>query len=74
VELRGLGKRGVLQPTDLALRPGEIVGLAGLLGSGPHRAGATAVRLQRRTRASCACRAKSARVDTPAEAVAWAWR
>jgi len=34
LELRGLGRRGSLQPIDLELREGEILGLAGLLGSG----------------------------------------
>jgi simple sugar transport system ATP-binding protein len=33
-ELRGLGRKGTLQPTDLALRAGEVMGLAGLLGAG----------------------------------------
>ena len=34
LEARSLGKRGSIQPFDLELRRGEVVGLAGLLGSG----------------------------------------
>jgi simple sugar transport system ATP-binding protein len=34
VELRGLGCKGVMQPTDLSLHAGEVLGLGGLLGSG----------------------------------------
>lgn len=34
VELRGVGRRGMLQPLDLDVQPGQILGLAGLLGSG----------------------------------------
>jgi len=34
VEMRGLALRGHMQPTDLDLRPGEVLGLGGLLGSG----------------------------------------
>jgi galactofuranose transport system ATP-binding protein len=34
LETRGLGKKGSIHPLDLDIRPGEVVGLAGLLGSG----------------------------------------
>jgi simple sugar transport system ATP-binding protein len=30
VELRGLAQRGCMQPTDLSLRAGEVLGLGGL--------------------------------------------
>ncbi|WP_420849406.1 sugar ABC transporter ATP-binding protein [Paraburkholderia bryophila] len=34
IELHGVGRRGTLQPIDLDLQRGQILGLAGLLGSG----------------------------------------
>ena len=34
VEAKGLGRKGSLEPVDLELNAGEVVGIAGLLGSG----------------------------------------
>jgi monosaccharide-transporting ATPase len=34
LKARGLGRKGMIQPFDLDLVPGEVLGLAGLLGSG----------------------------------------
>lgn len=70
VELRGLGSKGVLQATDLSLRAGEIVGLAGLLGSGRTELARLLFGLERADHGEVRVRGAAARVERPAQAVA----
>ena len=70
VELRGLGSKGVLQPTDLALRRGEIVGLAGLLGSGRTELAQLLFGLRRADQGELRVEGTLQRVARPAQAVA----
>jgi simple sugar transport system ATP-binding protein len=69
-ELQGLGLRGLLQPTDLALRRGEVVGLAGLLGSGRTELASLVFGLCAPDAGSLHVDGKACEVPTPAAAVA----
>ncbi|NML45083.1 sugar ABC transporter ATP-binding protein [Ramlibacter sp. G-1-2-2] len=69
VELRGLGSKGVVQPTDLQLRAGEIVGLAGLLGSGRTELARLMFGLERADQGELRVRGATTKVERPAEAV-----
>src|SRR4029077_17829014 len=39
LEAKGLGRKGFIHPLDLEIRPGEVLGLAGVLGSGRAETG-----------------------------------
>ncbi len=64
------GKRGMIAPFDLALRPGEVVGIAGLLGSGRTETACLMFGIERPD--SGEMRIDGARVDlhSPQEAIA----
>jgi simple sugar transport system ATP-binding protein len=70
LELRGLGSKATVQPTDLRLAAGEIVGLAGLLGSGRTELARLLFGLERADAGELHVDGAAARVQRPADAVA----
>ncbi|WP_284615034.1 sugar ABC transporter ATP-binding protein [Aquabacterium humicola] len=70
VEARGLARRGALQPADLQLRPGEVLGLAGLLGSGRTELARLLFGMDRPDRGELRVDGRAVRLEHPAQAVA----
>jgi len=68
-ELRGLGCKGLMQPTDLALRPGEVLGLAGLLGSGRTELAQLIFGLRQSDQGELRVEGQARRVGCPSDAV-----
>jgi monosaccharide-transporting ATPase len=68
-EVRGLGRKGLLQPTDLALRPGEVLGLAGLLGSGRTELAQLMFGLKQADQGELRVAGRPQRVTCPSDAV-----
>jgi galactofuranose transport system ATP-binding protein len=69
LEARGLGRRGQLQPVDLALRAGEIVGVGGLLGSGRTELARLLFGLDRSDSGTLQVDGVEVRWDSPAQAI-----
>ena len=66
---RGLARRGGVHPLDLELRRGEVVGLAGLLGSGRTETARLLFGIDRRDAGELRVRGVPARLGSPREAV-----
>jgi simple sugar transport system ATP-binding protein len=69
VELRGLACKGLMQPTDLSLRAGEVLGLGGLLGSGRTELAQMLFGLVSADRGELRVKGELQRVTSPASAV-----
>jgi galactofuranose transport system ATP-binding protein len=69
IELKGLGQRGLLHPVDLALRPGEVVGLGGLLGSGRTELAQLLFGLQAADAGKIEVKGNPARIHAPGHAL-----
>ncbi|MBS0435190.1 MAG: sugar ABC transporter ATP-binding protein [Proteobacteria bacterium] len=69
LEARGLGRRGQLQPADLALRRGEVVGVGGLLGSGRTELARLLFGLDRADSGELRIDGQAVRLDNPSAAI-----
>ncbi|WP_434111415.1 sugar ABC transporter ATP-binding protein [Paraburkholderia caffeinilytica] len=69
VELRGVGRRGTLQPIDLDVQPGQILGLAGLLGSGRTETARLLFGADRADSGTILINGRSVRLRSPRDAV-----
>ncbi|KAB8313549.1 sugar ABC transporter ATP-binding protein [Erwinia endophytica] len=68
VEFKDYGKKGVIEPFNLSVRPGEAVGLAGLLGSGRTETAELLFAIRRADSGSAFIRGKKYTIRTPAQA------
>jgi simple sugar transport system ATP-binding protein len=69
VELRGVGRRGTLQPIDLEVQSGRILGLAGLLGSGRTETARLLFGADRADSGTILVEGRAVRLRTPHDAV-----
>lgn len=69
MELRGLGCKGQIQPMDLSVRAGEVLGLGGLLGSGRTELARTLFGLTPADAGELRVKGRPERVACPADAV-----
>ncbi|WP_438019121.1 sugar ABC transporter ATP-binding protein [Sorangium sp. So ce315] len=66
---RGLEREGVIGPIDLALRPGEVVGLAGLLGSGRSETARMLFGIEPADRGELTADGRAIEIKTPRHAI-----
>jgi galactofuranose transport system ATP-binding protein len=69
LELRGVGRRGSLQPVDLSIGAGEVVGLAGLLGSGRTETARLIFGIDQPDSGELRVEDRSTRIDSPRSAI-----
>ena len=69
LEARGIGRRGQLNPVDVVLHRGEVVGVGGLLGSGRTELARLLFGLDRSDSGELRVDGKPARFDTPSAAI-----
>ncbi|MBK0030764.1 sugar ABC transporter ATP-binding protein [Erwinia sp. S43] len=68
VEFKDYGKKGTIEPFSLSVRPGEAVGLAGLLGSGRTETAELLFGIKRADSGTAVIKGKTQTIRTPAQA------
>ncbi|QGU87422.1 galactofuranose ABC transporter, ATP-binding protein YtfR [Erwinia sorbitola] len=68
VEFKDYGKKGTIEPFSLSIRPGEAVGLAGLLGSGRTETAELLFGIKRADSGSAFIKGKPQTIRSPAQA------
>jgi galactofuranose transport system ATP-binding protein len=69
LSMRGVGRRGLMHPLDLEMRPGQIVGLAGLLGSGRTETARLIFGVERADTGTMLIDGRGAKLASPRDAV-----
>jgi simple sugar transport system ATP-binding protein len=69
LQATGLGRRGLLQPTDVMLRRGEVVGVGGLLGSGRTELARLLFALERSDSGEVKLAGEAVHLTTPVQAI-----
>src|SRR5271165_4474402 len=69
LEAKGLGKKGFIHPLDLEIRPGEVLGLAGLLGSGRTETARLLFGVDRPDQGTISINRRAVRFNSPRSAI-----
>ncbi|MET1028160.1 MAG: sugar ABC transporter ATP-binding protein [Dongiaceae bacterium] len=70
IQFRGYGRRRLVQPFDLDIRPGEVIGIAGLLGSGRTETAKLIFGVERADSGSATIDGTETRIGGPRDAIA----
>lgn len=71
LDVNGFAKRGMIEPFDLEIKKGEIVGLAGLLGSGRTEIGHLVFGVNRSEKGEAYVEGKKVRLTSPRKAISY---
>lgn len=71
MQTQGLGRKGMIEPLDVSVSQGEIVGLAGLLGSGRTEAAKLIFGIDRSDKGDILVQGKQVNIHNPRQAISY---